>query len=291
MSARKVLVIANPIAGRGRGERAAAELANALRELGFEPEVFSTRARGEARVRAAAVASDVEAVVSIGGDGTLNEVLSGLPRSTIPVAQLALGTANVLAFDLGLPRDPAAVAGIVAARKTRPIDVAHVGERLSFLGASAGYDAAVVHGLERLRRGPITRWTWTRAAGAEFQRYSPPELSLEMDGQRVDGVFGMILVANVVHYAGWPSLASDRALDDGLFEAYLFPARSRLELLRHAARGLFARFPGGNVRRLQGRHFRVESLVPVPVQIDGDAGGHTPFELSVDAEPRLVLVP
>lgn len=291
MSARKVLVIANPIAGRGRGERAATELAGALRDSGIESEIFATRARGDARARAAAVERDVEAVVSIGGDGTLNEVFSGLTRRTIPVAQLALGTANVLARDLGLPRDPAALARIVAARKTRKIDVAHVGERLSFLGASAGYDAAVVHGLERIRRGPITRWTWTRAAVAEFQDYVPPELSVEIDGQLVDGMFGMILVANVVHYAGWPSLASDRMLDDGRFEAYLFPARTRIELLRHAARGLRARFPGGNVRRVQGRRFRVASARPVPVQIDGDAAGHTPFELRVDAEPRLVLVP
>ena len=101
----------------------------------------------------------------------------------------------------------------------------------------------------------------------------------------------MVLVANVVHYAGWPSLAPDRLLDDGRFEAYLFPARSRLELLRHATRGLCARFPGGNVRRVQGRRFRIASSKPVPVQIDGDAAGHTPFDLRVDAEPRLVLVP
>jgi len=291
MSARRVLVIANPIAGRGRGERAATDLASALRAAGIESEIFATRARGDARARAAAVDRDVEAVVSVGGDGTLNEVFSGLARRTIPVAQLALGTANVLALDLGLPRDPHAVARIVAARKTRKIDVAHVGDRLSFLGASAGYDAAVVHGLERLRRGPITRWTWTRAAITEFKEYAPPELSVEIDGKLVDGVFGMILVANVVHYAGWPSLASDRTLDDGRFEAYLFPARSRFELVRHATRGFCARFPGGNVRRLQGRRFRIASSKPIPVQIDGDAAGHTPFELRVDAEPRLVLVP
>lgn len=291
MAAPKVLVIANPVAGRGRGARAAERLAEELRALRIEVEVFATRGRGDARARAASCDRDVTALVSVGGDGTLNEVIAGLRNRSVPVAQLALGTANVLALDLALPRDPAALARVVAAGRTQAIDLARVGERLSFLGVSAGYDAMVVHALERIRRGPITRWTWTRAALSEFGAYAPPALSVEIDGKLCPGTFGMVLVANVVNYAGWPSLAADRALDDGRFEAYLFPARSRLELLRHAARGLFARFPGGGVVRIAGRRFRVASDRPVPMQVDGDAAGHAPFELVVEAEPCRILVP
>lgn len=291
MSPRNVLVIANPVAGRGRGERAASELTQALHSLGIAAEVHATGKRGDARARAASLGRDVDALVSVGGDGTLNEVLSGLRDRRTPVAQLALGTANVLALDLGLPRDPQALARVIAAGRTQRVDLARVGDRLSFLGASAGYDAQVVHALERIRRGPITKLTWTRAALATFRGYVAPELSVEVDGRLVDGAHGMVLVANVVNYAGWPSLAGDRALDDGRFEAYLFPARSRVELLRHAARGIFARFPGGGVRRVQGRRFRVASSHPVALQIDGDAAGHAPFELVVEPEPCRILIP
>lgn len=291
MAARKVLVIANPVAGRGRGARAGDELARHLRALHIEVEVYTTRARGDARARAANVERDVSAIVSVGGDGTLNEVLAGLCIRSLPVGQLALGTANVLALDLRLPRDPAALAHVVAAGRTQRIDLARVGERISFLGVSAGFDAMVVHGLERVRRGPITKWTWTRAALSEFQRYAPPELSIEIDGKLQPGTYGMVLIANVVNYAGWPSLAGDRVLDDGRFEAFLFPAHSRLGLLRHAARGFFARFPGGGVVRIAGRRFRVASNRPVSMQVDGDAAGHTPFELTVEAEPCRILVP
>ena len=291
-------MIANPVAGRGRGESSARALAEHLRAAGCRVEVFTTTRRGDARERAAAIDSDVASVVSVGGDGTLSEVLSGLRSHdrplrdhAIPVAQLALGTANVLAMDLGLPRDPAQLAQVVIAGRVQRVDVARVGDRLCFLGASAGYDARVVHGLERLRRGPITKWTWARAAITEFREYVAPELSVEVDGTRAPGTFGMLLIANVVNYAGWPSLADDRVLDDGRFEAYLFPARSRRDLTRHALRGLFARFPGGDVARIQGRHFRVECAEPVALQVDGDAAGHAPFELTVEATPCRMLVP
>lgn len=300
-----LLVIANPVAGRGRGESSARALAEHLRAAGREVEVFTTTRRGDARERAAAIDGDVAAVVSVGGDGTLSEVLSGLRSNdrtlrshdrqrrdrAIPVAQLALGTANVLALDLRLPRDPAQLARVVLAGRVQRVDLARVGDRLCFLGASAGYDARVVHGVERLRRGPITKWTWARAAITEFREYVAPELSVEIDGTRAPGTFGMVLIANVVNYAGWPSLADDRVLDDGRFEAYLFPARSRRDLTRHALRGLFARFPGGDVARIQGRHFRVECAEPVALQVDGDAAGHAPFELTVEATPCRMLVP
>jgi diacylglycerol kinase family enzyme len=291
MAAPNVLVIVNPVAGRGRGAGLGQRLAECLRTEGCDVEILATRARGDARERAAQVAGNLTAIVSVGGDGTLSEVLSGLRQRAIPVAQLALGTANVLAMDLRLPREPTQIARVVLAGRVQRVDLARVGQRLCFLGASAGYDARVVHALERLRRGPITKFTWARAALAEFRDYAPPQLSVEVDGQLEPGTFGMVLIANVVNYAGWPSLAADRVLDDGRFEAYLFPARSRLDLLRHAARGVFARFPGGGVRRVSGRRFRVACAEPVALQVDGDAAGHAPFELTVEAEPCRILVP
>lgn len=281
----------NPVAGRGRGATRGAELARALEGLGLRVETFATAGRGEARARVARLERDVGLVASVGGDGTLSEVLAGLPRRDVAVGVLPMGTANVLGLDLGLPRDPARAARVMLGGRTQRLDTGRVGERLCFLGVSAGYDAAVVHALERIRRGPITRWTWSRAALAEFHAYAPPALDVEVDGTRIDGAHGLVLLANVVNYAGWPTLAGDRRLDDGLFEAYLFPARSRLELLRHAARGIMARFPGGGVRLVTGRRFRVASAVPVPVQVDGDAAGTTPFELVIEAEPCRILVP
>ncbi len=289
---RHAVVIANPIAGRGRGERLAREAGDMLRRVGLVCDVLTTTKRGDAVHFAAAIAADVDLVISIGGDGTLSEVLSGLRRHDVTIGLLPLGTANVLSLDLGLPRDVAGFERMLLAGNMQSVDTAVVnGSMLSFLVCGIGFDASVVRALEARRRGPITRVDWARAAFTALGSWDAPHLSVEVDGVAIDGEFGQVLVSNIVHYAGFDVLSPDRRLDDGLFEVYAFPGTSRARLLRHAVRATFGRFPNGNVRVHRARSVTVRSDRPAPVQIDGDFRGETPFELVVGSQPFRILVP
>ncbi len=291
-TARKTLVIANPIAGRGRGERMARELGASLARAGFEVDLHLTRARNDGRQRVERLERDVDLVIAVGGDGTLSEVLHGLPRHDLDVAVLPMGTANVLGLDLSLPRDVSGFVDMLKAGRTQRIDTALVNGRfVSFLVCGVGFDALVVRELEKRRRGPITRIAWTLAACRALAAWRDPRLSVEADGARVEGEFGLVLVSNIVHYGGYDVLRRDRVFDDGLFEVYTFPARSRLGLLRHALRGVFGRFPSDQVRCRRARRVVVRAPEPVPFQVDGDLRGETPFELVVGAEPFRLLVP
>jgi diacylglycerol kinase (ATP) len=294
---RRALVVANPIAGRGQARAAAEELARELLRGGLEHELHFTSARGDGRrcVRERHGAFDV--VIAVGGDGTVREVLDGLVDPSVPVMAFALGTANVMSLDLGLPRDPAGVAHAVFGGRTTAIDVARVsGEHLSFLVTGVGFDAQVVAGLERLRKGPITKGTWARAAASAFFLEPVPRLSVTLDGRAIEGEFAQVLFSNVVHYGGYDVLARDRVLDDGLWELYLFPARTRLGLLSYAARAVFGRFPGGSVRRERGRKLEVRSLrappaAGVPVQVDGDLATTTPTTIELERLQRRLVLP
>ncbi|MDZ4773549.1 MAG: diacylglycerol kinase family lipid kinase [Planctomycetota bacterium] len=287
-----VLVIANPIAGRGRGERTARELEKALKQAGFAAELHLTRARGDGRERAAAIGREVDVVVAVGGDGTLSEVLSGLPRRDIDVGVLPMGTANVLSLDLKLPHDVNGFVSMLRDRKTQAIDLARVNEtHLSFLVCGIGFDADVVHELEKRRKGPITKLDWTLAAMRAFASWRNPRLTVEIDGAPVAGEFALVLVSNIVHYGGYDVLSRDRVFDDGLFEVYTFEAGSRLGLMRHAVHGTFGRFPSKRAGLHRGKRVFVRSETPVPFQVDGDLRGVTPFELVVGSEPFRLLVP
>lgn len=288
----RVLVIANPIAGSGRGERTGRELRAALERAGCEAELHLTSSRGDGRARAARIEPGLDWVVAVGGDGTLGEVISGLPRRDVGVAVLPMGTANVLGLDLGLPRDVESFVAMLVRGRTQRVDTALVNGRLaSFLVCGIGFDALVVRELEQRRRGPITKLAWAAAALRALSAWRDPHLEVEVDGCRVEGDYALVLVSNIVHYGGYDVLSKERALDDGLFEVYTFPARSRLGLLRHALRASFGRFPSRRVALHRARRVTVRAPGRVPFQVDGDLAGETPFELVVGSQPVRLLVP
>jgi diacylglycerol kinase (ATP) len=159
MASRRILAIYNPTAGRrarGKLERFCASLTR----LGATVTLAETNAPLHAReLAAAADPAQFDVVAVAGGDGTINEAVNGLTGSPLPLALLPLGTANVLANELGLPRAPEALAEIAAQAPIRSIFPGEIitAERnepwRSLLMAGIGFDAEVVANLNtKLKR-------------------------------------------------------------------------------------------------------------------------------------------
>ena len=153
-AARRLLIIFNPAAGWRRRQRLAPVLTR-LREHGCALVLRETQAPGDAERFAAEVDPDAfDVVVAAGGDGTVNETINGLARSSLPLAVIPLGTANVLAAEIGLRTDPASLARCVAFGEPRPITLGAANGRRFILMAGAGFDAQVVAGISV----PMKRW-------------------------------------------------------------------------------------------------------------------------------------
>jgi diacylglycerol kinase family enzyme len=291
----QIELVVNPIAGSGQALCTAEQLAALLRAEGAQVRIHATRARHDAREHLSAQRRRASLVVAIGGDGTVREVFEGLQRDPVPVLVLPQGTANVLGLDLKLPREALGALGLIRSHRLQRIDLAAVttseGRRLSFLVSGIGFDAAIVHALERRRRGAISKLTWVSAGWDVFRIWREPQLEVEIDGNRLPGRFGWVLYSNIVHYAGLRVLSPERALDDGQFEVYLFEHCSRAGLMQHHWRALTRGLPSGACQRVRARRLRVESAQPVPCQIDGDHAGWTPFVAEVLAQQRTLLVP
>jgi diacylglycerol kinase (ATP) len=118
---RKVRVIVNGAAGGGRAEARLTPLLGAFGDA--RPEIVRTDGPGHATALARE-AGDVDAVVAVGGDGTVHEVLQGLMArgDRPPLGIVPVGTGNSFVKDLGL-RAPAAAVAAIAAGRTRPVDV------------------------------------------------------------------------------------------------------------------------------------------------------------------------
>ena len=193
-----MLVVFNPTAGR-RSRRRLTRALDALTALGVRAELAETEWPGHAEAIARAAAErGVPIVVAAGGDGTIAEVaggIAGAPGTTLGL--LPLGTANVLACELGIPAAPEAAGVVLAAGRAASLRPGLArfadGQRRLFVQMlGAGFDAAVVASLDLGLKRRIGRAAYVWQTMRELPRYRFPPLSVAFDGaigsQRVASV-------------------------------------------------------------------------------------------------------
>lgn len=253
---------------------------------GNEVEIVETNRRGHAtRFSQDAARQGVDVVIGYGGDGTLNEVATGVAGTQTALGVLPGGSTNVFARTLGMPNDPVRavqqLADGINARHIEPIGLGQVNGRYFCFHTGVGYDAGVVKEVEK--HGSLKRWaghplfiyagvrTWARG----YDRDNP-HFEIEFaGGDRVtDGYFAIVLNTNPYTYLGnrpldlSPAATLDRGLVVITFKTMKVGAI--LKSLGGALRG------GGvkptdyldlheDVSELTIRHH-----LPFPYQLDGD---------------------
>jgi diacylglycerol kinase family enzyme len=244
------------------------------------------------------------AAITIGGDGTLRGAVErmlkhahGDSAKVPPILVVPLGTANLMSQHLGIRWNEEtigdAVADCISRRRVVHLDAARANDRLFLLMAGVGIDAAIVHELDRIREGPIDLTSYALPAVLALQKYKFPSLTVEVDGQRVfNNQPAMAFVGNAPEYGiGFPILSQAKS-DDGLLDVCVLPCRSRVEIVSM----LMAVATGDHVREegvvyLKGKSIRIESSQEVPVQIDGEASGHTPLTIELLPARLPFIVP
>ena len=289
--ARRLLIIYNPASGWRRRRRFEAVLAR-LRQRGCRAQVRETTGRGDAeRWAAAADPGRFDALVVAGGDGTVNEAISGLEGSRLPLAVLPLGTANVLAAELGLGADPDAIARTIAEGEARPVTLGLANGRRFVLMAGAGFDAQVVATVD-LR---IKRWLGKLAYGLAILRqlgtYRFPSYRVTLDG--VPHEAASVLVANAHFYGGHFIAAPAADLQSPDFQVGLFGRSGRAAAIGYAlalALGFLPRLR--SYRILRARRVEIEGPAGEPVQADGDVIARLPARIeALPAALQLIFPP
>ena len=258
-----------------------------------EVALVETNRRGHAtRFAQDAANRGVEVVIGFGGDGTLNEVATGIAGTSTALGVLPGGSTNVFARTLGMPNDPVGAVRMLAAAlddpttAIRPIGLGKVNGRYFCFHTGVGYDAAVVRAVER--RASIKRWaghplfiyaslkTWLIG----YDRSSPHFTLRFADGSVVpDGYFTIVLNTNPYTYLGNRPLDLSRA---ATFDRGLVAVTFRTMGAKAIIGSLAAALKGGGVTANQhlDEHIDVERLVieherAFPYQVDGDYLGET----------------
>jgi len=287
---RRLLVIYNPTAGRRSLRRLDRFLAR-LDRLGAAVVLRETASRGDAEAFArAADAREFDAVVAAGGDGTINEVVNGLADSALPLAIMPLGTANVLANEIGLPRDPERIAAIAVAGAARPIRLGAVAGRRFVMMAGIGFDAAVVAGLDLALKRRVGKLAFVKAVIVQLLRHGAGRFDVSCEG--ADHLPGSAVIANGRFYAGRFVLAPAARLDDPALQLVLLMRTGRLAMMRYLLAMTLGRVHRlRDVRILRTDRLTVSGPVGAKVQADGDIVGSVPVTISVDARPLWLIQP
>jgi diacylglycerol kinase (ATP) len=288
-SERRLLIIFNPKAGARRRRRFEAVLAE-LRRLGCELTIRETGRRGDAeQLAASADPTRYDALVVAGGDGTINEAVNGL-SADLPLAIVPLGTANVLAAEIGLAIDPRSVARTIAFGSPRPISVGMANGRRFILMAGTGFDAHVVRTVDLALKRWLGKGAYALSILRQLLAFDFPEYVVRIDGQTWRAA--SVLVANAHYYGGRFVCAPAADLSTPTLEVCLFERRGRLCAIGYALAMFTGRLP-----RL--RSYRIVSADKVqisggegePVQGDGDIITHLDATIEVVPQAISLLYP
>jgi diacylglycerol kinase (ATP) len=294
---RSALVLANPVAGGGRSRSVTKAIVKELTDAGLDSEVRFSDRPGHMTTLAREYCPRHDVCVSVGGDGTLAEILAGLREMPeFPVAPFPTGTANVLSKDVGLARTPRDLVRSILGGRTMRLDVSRVigsdkKERTSFLVLGVGIDGIVIQDMDARRKGPISKLSYLAPIARTLLRYRAPRLHVEIDGVSTPGEFGFVLVSNCVHYAGHFVLDPTRDAGDGLWEVVMMRHGNIRSILAVALRGLMGGVEGRHCIIARGRKITIDAKEPVPFQIDGDAGTYTPVSLEVSSRQHRIVIP
>jgi YegS/Rv2252/BmrU family lipid kinase len=286
-----MVIVFNPAAGRRRTQLLWRVL-DVMSANGVRLEIIETRHPGHAAELArSAACAGVKLVVAAGGDGTIAEVANGLSGSNCRLGIIPLGTANVLAHELGLPFAPRAVAASLAFSRSRAVWPGVVsgasGSRLFVQMLGAGFDAQVVHHLSLRLKRAIGRGAYVAQSLREAARYPFRPIRLRIDGQPTEAF--SVIITKGHFYAGRYSLAPGASPMDKGFTVALFDRGGPVAALVYGAALTLNLIPRVSGLRLV-RATTVEICCShIPAQADGDAAGETPL-LITDAEAPVNVV-
>jgi diacylglycerol kinase (ATP) len=295
----RYLLILNPTAGREDPLKLRRQLGSAFAARGASFDLRETAAIGDGVALARHAAElGYRAVVAVGGDGTVAEVITGLAGSTIPLAIIPRGTANQVAGNLHIPPDVERAVEIAVHGVPAPMDIGQLGDGRYFaLIAGAGWDAEVMAVATRELKD---RWGFGAYLYACLRKaISPPSalFRITADDREFEIRAATVLIANVGHlfYELLPGdlrLAPAGSFSDGLLDICIFAPKNLPDVaavLWKMARRSFV----GDERMLylQVRSIRIETDPPVITQVDGDVAGETPLEARVVPAGVRVLVP
>lgn len=287
----ELVLIANPVSGRGVTRRNANPVLRILRSQGFDVRAVLPKSAQQTKDFVASLPADT-LVVCLGGDGFLHDVMEGCLVSGAIMAPLPGGRGNDLCRHLGLGTDPKVAAQNLPLARLRHLDVGYV-NGVPYLGtACIGYDAFANKAANEAHyvKGPLV-YPW--GAFKTLITYQPLHFAMKTPQVEMEGHWSMIDIGDSGCYGGGMVACPGASMEDGKLDVVVWQEHSRMEI----AMNLQAAYTGEHVNRCphvyRGKAEWVEistrETQPVPVYADGEEVAYLPARFEVHPGELKVL--
>ena len=285
-----IVVIANPVAGRGRAVAAARAAVALIESRGVEVVLQETMAPGHGRELARAAASGgADRVLAVGGDGTLNEIASGLAHTGCAMGVLAAGRGNDFACAMGMPREPVSAAAAMLSDVRMTMDLGVVNGRYFLTVAATGFDAVVAR---RVHEGGFRMFggqAYLACALWMLPSWPAPRFRIRGDFGEREGPYLLAAAGNTTRYGGGIMMTPGASPHDGLLDCCLIRDLWRvraLALLPQTYSGSHGRY--AEVEMVRTQMLEIETDGRVFVMADGEVMGES--RAVIEVAPGALLI-
>jgi len=291
----KHLFIINPTAGKGKTSGIIPQIEKIFKERKDEYAIEVTKYEGHAtEIVREYTAKEKYRVYSVGGDGTLNEVLNGIANSTSSLAVIPSGTGNDFIKSISDDYRSEDILLRTIEGKEEAIDLAMVNGRYFINIASVGFDAEVVYNTIRFKKLPAVKGKFAYILGilATLFTYRSRNLNIDIDGSKLNVKATLLAVANGNCYGGGMLVAPKAKINDGEFEVCIVKHLSKLKIAR-----LFPLLIRGEhetmdvVTMLKGKKIKVISDEEIALNVDGEIDKIKEVEFEILPGKIEVVIP
>lgn len=301
------LVIVNPNAGVGKGLKDWEPISQILHEHNFDYEVVFTEKKLHAiYLVQEKIEQGYRKIIVVGGDGTINEVVNGIfqqsivETSDITIGMISVGTGNDWVRTFNIPTNYDEAINIIKKEKTLLQDAGIVkyynnainNIRYFINMAGLGFDAMVAERTNADKeRGKKNPFIYLKNLLSSLIDYKSVKAKIIVDGQEVNDKFFSIGVGIGQFNGGGMQQAPKAIPDDGLFDLTLIKQMNTFRVvasIRRLYNGTIAKHK--RVETYLAKNILVESKMPILLEADGEALGHSPFEFDIIPKSIKVIV-
>ncbi|MCH4827447.1 MAG: diacylglycerol kinase [Planococcus sp. (in: firmicutes)] len=293
---KRARIIYNPTSGRELFRKHLPEVLEKMERAGYETSCHATTSEGDAIQAAAhAVERNFDLVIAVGGDGTLNEVVSGIAKfeNRPKVGLIPMGTTNDFARAVHIPRDITKAVDIILKGDSIPVDIGLMNDDRYFINiAGGGRLTELTYEVPSKLKTVLGQMAYYLKGIEMLPSIRSSRVRIEYDGQVFDDSAMMFLIGLTNSVGGFEKLAPDASINDGKFTLLILKELNMAEFIRVASLALRGEhLSDPHVIYAKASEIKVTTEERVLLNLDGEYGGVLPATFKNLANHIEIYVP